>query len=384
MKKRYVYLNNAATSFPKPQEVEQAVLKSIRDLPKNVHRGGMFFQDKMDAHRKRIAKFLGVRNHKRLFFTSGSTEAINLIMKGYDLCRGHIITTATEHNSVLRPLYHRLRVNMSDATIVPCDATGYVSPDDIRNAIQLDTAFIVVNHCSNVTGTVQDIAEIAAIAREHQVKLLVDASQSAGNIEIRADKLGIDMLAFTGHKSLFGTTGTGGIYIKEGISVIPLKTGGTGYKSRELEYPREEPHIFEAGTQNYTGIAAMAAGVDFIKKQTLEKIQEHKKKLVSMFVDEFEGNPWIKLYHSKTKSSYTLISFNIENLEAEEAAFILANSFSILVRGGLHCAPLIHKYLGSEPHGTIRVSPGYFTTEQEMRELIEAVYKLIDYAKKQV
>ncbi len=128
----------------------------------------------------------------------------------------------------------------------------------------------------------------------------------------------------------------------------------------------------------------MAAGVDFIKKQTLEKIQEHKKKLVSMFVDEFEGNPWIKLYHSKTKSSYTLISFNIENLEAEEAAFILANSFSILVRGGLHCAPLIHKYLGSEPHGTIRVSPGYFTTEQEMRELIEAVYKLIDYAKKQV
>ncbi len=384
MKKNYVYLNNAATTYPKPAEVEKAVLKSIRELPQNVHRGGLFFQDKMDGYRKRIAKFLGARNYKRLFFTSGSTEAINLIMKGYDLCRRHIVTTATEHNSVLRPLHHRLRINMSDATIVPCDSTGYVSPDDIRKAIQPETALIVINHCSNVTGTLQDIAEIAEIAREHRVKLLVDASQSVGNVEIKIDKQGIDMLAFTGHKSLFGTTGTGGIYIKENISVIPLKTGGTGYKSRELEYPRKEPHIYEAGTQNYTGIASMAAGVEFIKKETLEKIQEHKKKLVSMFVDEFEGNPAIKLYHSKTKSSYTLVSFNIENLEAEEAAFILANSFSILVRGGLHCAPLIHKYLGSEPYGTIRVSPGYFTSEEEMKQLIEAVYKLIDYAKKQV
>lgn len=383
MKKHYIYLNNAATSYPKPQKVEQAVLKSIREIPQNVHRGGLFFQDKLDDNRKRIAKFLGIRNYKRLFFTSGSTEAINLIMKGYDLCRRHIIVTATEHNSVLRPLHHRLRIHMSDATVVPCDATGYVSPEDIRKAIQPETALIVVNHCSNVTGTVQDIAEIAAIARECNVKLLVDASQSVGNIKINIEKQRIDMLAFTGHKSLFGTTGTGGIYIKEDISVLPLKTGGTGFKSRELEYPREEPHIYEAGTQNYTGVASMAAGVDFIKKETLEKIQEHKKKLVSMFIDEFRGNPAIKLYHSETKSSYSLISFNIENLEAEEAAFILANSFSILVRGGLHCAPLIHKYLGSEPHGTIRVSPGYFTTEEEMKQLIEAVYKLIDYAKKQ-
>lgn len=383
MEKEKIYLNNAATSYPKPREVEEAILNNLRSLPLNAHRGGLLGQDSLEDYRRQIADFFGIKNHKRLFFTSGSTEAINLVIRGLDLCSKHIVLTATEHNSVLRPIYELLKIKMADATIVPCDESGYVSPDEIKKAITPSTKLIVVNHCSNVTGTVQDIAEIAKIAHAYRAVLLVDASQSAGNIPINVERDGIDILAFTGHKSLYGITGTGGIYIKEKINIKPLKTGGTGFKSRQMNHPDEEPHIYEAGTPNYIGIASLAAGINYIKKETLEKIVTKKQKLIKMFIDEFKNNSKIKLYYNETKSSHAVLSFNIENVVPEDAAFILESSYGILVRAGLHCCPLIHKYIGSEPFGTIRISPGYFTTEQDIEKLIGAVYKLIQYGEKE-
>lgn len=383
MSKGEIYLNNAATSFPKPTIVEQAVLENLRNVPINAHRGGLLGKDTINTYRKEIADFFGIKDSNRLFFTSGSTEALNLVIKGLDVCRKHIITTATEHNSVLRPIYEHLKIKMTDVTIVPCDSTGFVSPDEIRKAITPDTILIVVNHCSNVTGTIQNIAEIAKIAHENDAYILVDASQSAGNLAINVEKDDIDMLAFTGHKSLFGLNGTGGIYIRKGINIKPLKTGGTGFKSRMLEHPNEEPYIYEAGTPNYVGIASLAAGIKFIKQETFPKIISHKRELIEMFIDEFKNNKSITMYYDEMNYSYSLLSFNVENVVPEDAAYILENSYGILARAGLHCCPLIHKYIGSEPFGTIRISPGYFTTKEDMQKLIYAVYKLIDYGKKE-
>lgn len=383
MEKEKIYLNNAATSYPKPKEIEDAVVCNLRSFPLNLHRGGLLGHDTLDEYRKQIAEFFGIKNHKRLFFTSGSTEALNLVIRGLDLCSKNIVTTATEHNSVLRPIFELLKIKMTDATIVPCDASGYVDPDNIKKAITPSTKLIVVNHCSNVTGTVQDIAEIAKIARAHNAYLLVDASQSAGNIPIDVERDCIDMLAFTGHKSLYGLNGVGGIYIKEKINIKPLKTGGTGFKSRQMTHPEEEPYIYEAGTPNYIGIASVAAGIKYIKRETIEKIRAHKQKLIRMFTDEFKDNSKIKLYLNEKNYSYSVLSFNIENVVAEDAAFILESSYGILVRAGLHCCPLIHKHIGSEPFGTIRISPGYFTSEKDIEKLITAVHKLILYGEKE-
>lgn len=377
-----IYLNNAATSFPKPESVSELIKSMASSAPINAKRGGgSSSADPIDIARKSLADFFKANDKNRIVFTSGSTESLNLAIKGLSLAGKHVIATATEHNSVIRPLYELINSNTIDVDFIRCNSGGYVSPDDIRRAFRKNTALVIVNHCSNVTGAVQDIAEIARLAHSNGAKILVDASQSAGNVEIDLQNDEIDLLAFTAHKALFGIAGTGGLYISENTKLKPLKTGGTGFKSKSLSQPTEMPIFYEAGTPNSIGIAALGQGVEFVRETTIEKISSHKAELARIFIDEFTDNPNIKFYLEESKSSYSAVSFNIVGIEPDELVYIAENTYNIKLRSGIHCCPFIHNYLGTEPHGTVRMSVSWFNTKLEIDIFNEAIYKIIDFAK---
>lgn len=327
--------------------------------------------------RNKLARLFSSDHPERIVFTSGSTESINLAINGLELNNCHVITTEIEHNSVLRPLMHLKDRGRVELTIVDCDLTGNVLPEDIEAAVRPDTALVVVNHCSNVTGRVLDIAGICKVAHQHGIPVLVDASQSAGMIAIDAKKLEIDMLAFTGHKFLYSLPGIGGLYVRPGIDLKPLKVGGTGVRSDLLLHPEEMPTRLEAGTLNYPGIVSLLAGLEFIEQTGIDRIRRRITGLVSGLIKRLVMNPEIIFIGlSANTSNHSMLSFNIRSMDASEAGYILENSFAILVRSGLHCAPLIHKALGTHPCGAIRVSPSYFTTEDELDCLIDALEKI--------
>ena len=270
-----IYLNNAATSYPKPREVNAAISSYLNEMPFHASRVGFEMQQVniVDSCRDKLATLFNVENPRQIVFTSGSTESLNLAILGLSFNECHVITTSIEHNSVLRPLKTLEREGVITLSIVACDEAGYVNPQKIAHAIQKNTKLIVVNHSSNVTGTVLDIKTISRIARSHGIVLLVDASQSAGCVPIDVQQWDIDMLAFTGHKSLYGIPGIGGLYIREGIVLNPLKVGGTGVRSDLLYQPEEMPLYYEAGTQNVPGIVSLDAGVAFILRTRIDRIR---------------------------------------------------------------------------------------------------------------
>lgn len=378
-----IYLNNAATSFPKPKQVIESVNKYLNTAPVHSARAG-FEREEEDADyacRQLIANLFNVDDPWRIFFTSGSTESLNLAIKGSSLEGGHVVTTFIEHNSVIRPLKHLEREGKIELTFVECDSTGYVSPEDIEKAIRRNTKAIVVNHSSNVTGTILDIKEIARIAHEHNCLIIVDASQSSGALPIDVKDMDIDMLAFTGHKSLFGLQGVGGLYIREGLKPLPLKVGGTGVLSEVLYQPEAVPLYYEAGTPNMPGIISLKAGIEFIEATGMKNIKDHKTGLVKKIISELQDNPKIHIYTKGEHNSYANFCFNIENIVPEEVGYILESSYNIEVRTGLHCAPLLLKPLGVEPWGTVRASPSYFTEEHEVDKFIQAVIEITDFVK---
>ncbi len=378
-----IYLNNAATSYPKPEAVIDIIKKIATEPPANINRGGSAVGgDPISDARGAIAGLFNAEDKNRIVFTSGSTESLNLAIKGLNLSGKHIIATATEHNSVIRPLHELINSNVADVDFVKCNAAGFVSPDDIRAAFKGNTALIVVNHCSNVTGTIQDIDAISKIARENNALLLLDSSQSAGNIEIDVQKSNIDLLAFTAHKALFGIAGVGGLYVADNVDLKPLKTGGTGFKSKSLTQPMDMPIYYEAGTPNTLGIAALGEGVEFVRKTGIAAISRHKAELSRMFIDEFKDNPNITFYLEESRSSYSAVSFNVKGIAPDEVTYIAESTYNIKLRSGIHCCPFLHSYLGSEPNGTVRMSTSWFSTKEEMSIFIEAMYKIIDYAKK--
>lgn len=373
-----IYLNNAATSYPKPKQVEDAVISAIKKPILNSARSSFDEEDDDVVFQCRIllAKLFNIEDPTHIVFTSGSTEALNLAIKGLNLEGGNVVTTVIEHNSVIRPLKMLEKDGKITITFVECDRYGYVEPDIIRRAIRKDTKAVVVNHCSNVTGTVLDIKQIADIAHSARAVIIVDASQSAGVIPIDCKNWNIDLLAFTGHKSLFGLQGIGGLYIRNGIQLNPLKVGGTGVLSEVLTQPEGYPIHYEAGTLNTPGIISLYAGVKFILETGIDKILEHKKQLYSILFEEFADNESIEIYSSQYNTSYSNFCFNVRGMVPEEVGYVLENSFNIIVRTGIHCAPLIMKYLGVEPWGTVRASHSYFTTEEEIRKFIDAVRKI--------
>ena len=373
-----IYLNNSATSYPKPQVVIDAVTNSVANPVVHAARTGLEREhdDKVYLTRKSLARLFNVDDPLQIVFTSGSTEALNLVINGLDLKDKHVLATSIEHNSVIRPLKTLERKGILDVDFVKCDENAYVSPEQIKAAMRDETKLIVVNHCSNVTGTILDIEAIAKIAHGNDALLLVDASQSAGGVPIDFDGWDIDFLAFTGHKSLYGIQGTGGLIMKKGLELHPLKVGGTGILSEVLYQPEGMPIHYEAGTPNTPGIVALGAGVDWVLKTGVENIHAHKKKLFEKMYSALSEIEGIKLYNNAENIAYSSITFNMEGMTPEELGYMLDSSYDIVVRSGIHCAPLLMRPLGVEPWGTVRASHSYFTTEEEADIFINAMREI--------
>ncbi len=374
-----IYLNNSATSYPKPKEVVDAVNNYLTAVPVNPSRSGFEVQDQ-DAPtscRRKLAAFFNVDDPNRIIFSSGATESLNLALFGLDLEDGHVITTAVEHTSVLRPLKTLEKEAGLDLTIVNCDPNGVVDPEDIAATIKKNTKAIVVNHSSNVTGETINLKTVADIAHAHGLIIIIDSSQSAGNAPIDVKETGIDILAFTGHKSLYSLPGVGGVVIKEGLKLKPLKVGGTGIRSESLYQPEELPLYYESGTHNLPGILSLAAGIDFIQKTGIEKIGNKKREHLRKITEGLKDIPEVTIYGSDNFDTRSAVfCFNMKGILPADLGYILESSFELIVRAGLHCAPLIHQAMGAYPKGTIRISPSYFTTSAEIEYFIKAIKEI--------
>jgi cysteine desulfurase / selenocysteine lyase len=376
-----IYLDNAATSHPKPESVYRAVDHALREIGTSPGRGG--YRRGLDATRivfgarESLAEFFGIKDSSRLAFTSSATEALNLAIAGMLRPGDHAVTTTMEHNSVSRPL--RLAEKRgSSITRIPCDRSGFLNPRDLAAALRADTRLIVLSHCSNVTGTVQPLAEIGHLATKSGVPLLVDAAQSAGVMPIDVTAMGINLLAAPGHKGLLGPQGTGFLYIAEGLELPPLVVGGTGGHSSGEEQPEEMPDRFESGTLNTPGIAGLQAGVEFILSTGIETIRRKEMSLVRHLVEELLKMQGITLYGpAPEKERGGIVSFTVEGRDPAIFGFTLDQEYDIEVRTGLHCAPMAHRTIGTYPAGTIRVSPGWFTTEQEIETFLSAIHQII-------
>lgn len=374
-----LYLNNAATSWPKPKEVYQAVSKNFDIPPCNSARSGIDKEsdDIIFSTRQQIADLFNIDNPVQVIFTSGSTEALNMAIKGIELEGQHVVSTEIEHNSVIRPLMTLKEEGHIELDFAPCDNAGYVSAEAIEKAMKPNTKAVVVNHCSNVTGTYLDLKAISEVAHKNGAYFIVDASQSSGYIPIDVKEMDIDFLAFTGHKSLYGLPGIGGLWFKDDIKIKPLKTGGTGIKSEVLTQPSEMPLFCEAGTPNTPGIISINAGIKWINEVGMDKIREHKKRSWLRIYNALKDIPEVKVYFSQTNNSYANFCFNIDKMVPEEINYILESSYEIHVRSGLHCAPLILKALGVHPWGTVRASASYFTTDEELDRFIDAIKEIV-------
>ncbi|MFH1148205.1 MAG: aminotransferase class V-fold PLP-dependent enzyme [Pseudomonadota bacterium] len=371
-----IYCDQAATSFPKPERVITAVndfLTSCSGSPgRSAHRFGIDSGRQVFETRELLADFFHCASSDQVIFTSNATEALNLVLLGLLEPGDHVITTSIEHNSVMRPLQYLKEARGVDFSIAACDAKGGLDPGDIKRALQKKTRLLVVNHASNVTGTILPVEEVAAI--KDGALLLVDAAQSAGVLPIDMEKMGIDFLAFTGHKSLFGPTGTGGLCLARNVPLTPLKRGGTGSRSESWTHPEFLPDRHESGTPNTLGIAGLKAGLEFIIKEGLDRIRRHELELIQRLYDGLSGMKRVKIYGPNAANEKTaVISLNIDGKKPSEVCLMLDKEHAIMTRGGLQCAPAAHKTIGTFPEGTVRVSLGYFNTAFEVEEILKAI-----------
>ncbi len=385
---RTFYFNNAATSFPKPIQV----LDAIRDYLLNggfnpgrsIESSVQNIDDIVLTARKNLAKLTNVKKYNQFVFTSNATDSLNMVIHGCLKKGDNVVTTSAEHNSVLRPLRFLQQMRKIKYTTIPLDFNGNYSVEKIKEAIQEKTKMIILNHASNVIGTVYTVEEISKICKEKDILLLIDGSQTIGAIPTDLEKMQGNYFAFTGHKSLFGPTGIGGLYIESGFEdqLIPQKQGGTGFNSEELDHPIKMPMRFEAGTPNYVGIIGLNAGLDFIIKTGLSNILKHKQSVLNKFVtglDEINqklNHPY-KIYGDCNWSNNVgTVSINFKRFTAEQFGFLLYSNYKIITRTGLQCAPLIHKYLGTYPEGTVRFSFGFLNTIEEIEFLLNTLQKI--------
>lgn len=374
-----IYLNNAASTFPKPSSVTQAVEAFLQQPPLYSSRNSSAlasYKDLKTKCRQSLAELFNAPHPSQIVFTSGATESLNLALKGLNLQGKHVVTSSLEHNSVLRILKTMEQEDKIALSIVPCAADGSLPPSALLNQVQPHTTAVVLSHCSNVTGALVDIATIGQSLASKDITFIVDASQSAGLYPIDVQAFGIDILCFTGHKALWGLAGIGGLYIHKKIKLTPLKLGGTGSQSNLLYQPQTEPSCYEAGTANFVGILSLYEGVQYIQKVGLATIQQKVQATVASLKKALEQQPNIQLYSPSNQAS-TILSFTIQGVDNEDVGYLLAQNFGIWVRTGLHCAPLIHPLLGAGSQGTIRVSPSYFTTTTEIEAFLEAIQDIL-------
>lgn len=383
-----IYLDNAATSFPKPPSVHEGATKFMQNFGANPGRGGhklaVTANRMVEETRLELARFFNAGDTpERMIFTMNCTDGLNIAIKGLVHAleaKGkpiHVITSHLEHNSVSRPLHQLELDGLLTLTKVPQSGDGYISPEDVAAAFTPATRLVALTHCSNVIGSVQPIAEIGRVVRERNAFFLVDAAQTAGVEAIDVKAALIDLLAFPGHKALFGYTGTGGLYVSPRVELLPWREGGTGGDSKHPVQPSEFPHRLEGGTHNTIGIASLKEGLAFIKKTGRETIREHEQKLGEKLLNGLRDVPKVTIHGPKNmKDRVSTISFAVEGYPSQDVGAILDDSFDIAVRAGLHCAPYCHQKLGTYPDGTVRASVGYFNTEADVNALIEAVKQI--------
>ncbi|HEQ72205.1 MAG TPA: aminotransferase class V-fold PLP-dependent enzyme [Spirochaetia bacterium] len=377
-----IYLDNGATSFPKPEEVYSFMDAFYRRYGVNPGRSGFDLclesGEIVDNTRKLLTEFFNGTDFNRLCFGYNSTDALNLIINGMLKTGDHVITTNLEHNSVLRPIYHLTQFQGVEADYVHCNNRGFVDPDDFKKLFRANTKLVIVNHASNVLGTIQPVAEIGKYCREAGIPFAIDASQSAGVIPIDMDKMNLDIVAFTGHKSLMGPTGIGGLCVRVGVEIGLTRAGGTGVRSAVRTHLYEYPYRLEYGTLNLVGVAGLNAGVNWVNRRGIDSIHEHEMGLVSRLRDGLAGIEGVTMYCQDDLSDHiSVFLFNIAGFEAGAAATLLDVDYNIACRTGLHCAPLVHDHLGTtEIHGAIRFGIGPFNTEDHIDAAIEAVREI--------
>jgi cysteine desulfurase family protein len=383
-----IYLDNAATTYPKPEEALKRALE--RYLRTGVSPGRGSYDAATDAQelvvatRKRLAIFFGAPEPDRVIFTANATDALNTVLLGMLRPGDHVISTRLEHNSVLRPLHHLYTRGMIEYTLVPFDGDGFVDPHDIAAAIRPATRLVVVSHVSNVLGTIQPIAEIGRRCLERGVPLIVDAAQSAGIVPIDMQGSNIGAIAFTGHKSLLGPTGIGGLVLDPGLQVEPTRFGGTGVDSGSLFHTETFPHRLESGTLNLLGILGLFESLDFFERETIEALRGREMALTERLRDGLQDTEGIILYCSLDLSQHIpLLTVNVDGLDPLDVGDILDGDFGISVRVGLHCAPLVHESLGTSPRGAVRFSFGPFNTEEHVDAVLTAMRELAAQKKRQ-
>ncbi|GFZ31018.1 cysteine desulfurase [Clostridium zeae] len=374
-----VYIDNAATSFPKPEFVYDSVLDCMKRYCANPGRGShklsLECELKIIDTRQRISELFNIDDIMNIIFTSNTTEGLNIAIKGGLESGDHVITTSIEHNSVYRPL-RKLKDIGVEVSIISVDKKGYVNLEELQKSIKVNTKALIINHGSNVLGTVQNIEEIGKIAKENNLIFIVDAAQTAGIFNIDVKKMNIDIMAFPGHKCLYGPQGIGGLYIGDSVKIDTFKEGGTGSNSNIMEQPSFMPDKFESGTLNTPGIVGLGAGIDFISNIGVNKIRKHDQEMSLYLTSELQKLPYVFMYgEDDCEKKCPVVSFNVDGYDSSEVGEFL-NSKEIYLRTGYHCAPIIHNIIGTKNLGTVRASFGYFNTTEDVEKLISAVKEL--------
>ncbi len=380
-----IYLDNAATAWPKPQVVYDFMVDFYRRCGVNPGRSGFDLAIEagtiVDGLRQKLTHFFGGDETvpERLCFTYNATDALNLLIQGALKEGDHVISTNVEHNSVIRPINCMVRDHGVEATYVPFNGAGFVDPDDIKAAIKSNTKLVIVNHGSNVIGTIQPIEEIGRICHEAGVLFAIDASQTAGVIPINMRQMHIDIVAFTGHKALMATTGIGGLCIREHVELAQTRSGGTGVRSAYPYHLEEYPFRMEYGTPNVVGIAALDAGLGWIKEQGMDNIYQREHKLIEKLVDGFREIDRVEIYCCDSLENHlSTVTINVDGIDAGDVGIMLDVEYNIATRTGLHCAPLVHEQLGLIPrHGGVRFSIGAFNTEAHVDAAIAAMKEVV-------
>jgi len=389
---KLIYLDNAATAWPKPEPVYRYMDEFYRKTGVNPGRSG--FDKAIEAGnivenlRRRLTMFFGGDEDapERLCFGYNATDALNLIIQGLLGAGDHVVTTNLEHNSVIRPINHLMRDQNVTVSFVPFDKRGFVDPDDIAKAVGKRTRLVVVNHGSNVIGTIQPLSEIGGICKAADVIFAVDCSQTAGVVPINMKEMNVDVLAFTGHKAMMGSTGIGGMCVRKHVGIRQTRSGGTGVKSAYPYHLEEYPYRLEFGTPNMVGIASLWAGQDWLEQQRMDNVYAHELRLARRLVEGFRGVEGVVLYCCDDLQDHlSTVAINVDGMEAGAVGVLLDGDYNIATRTGLHCAPLVHKQLGTiERHGSVRFSIGPFNTDADIEAAIAAVSEIAEFARARV
>ena len=374
-----IYFDNAATTMRKPDCVVRAVtdaMCSLGNSGRGVHSGALSASRIIYDTRAALAQLFGGESPERIAFTANSTEALNMAIKGVLNPGDHVITTALEHNSVLRPLYE-LEDRGVSLTILPADQMGNICYADFETEIRPNTKAIVTTHGSNLTGNLLDIGRIGAVAKKHNLTYIVDASQTAGVFDIDVQKMHIDILCFTGHKGLLGPQGTGGLYVREGQEIRPLLSGGSGVQTYLRSHPPQMPTLLEAGTLNGHGIAGLGAAVRYLQETGLDRIRAKEQELLWDFYTQVKEIPGITVYGDFTDANRcAIVALNVRDYDSGEVSDALSSEYGIATRPGAHCAPLMHQALGTVEQGAVRFSFSHYNTKEEIKIAVSALREL--------